>query len=186
MVKFWITKVLHENHIVLRDLKAENIIKKDGIFKITNFHFAERLRISQLDEEVKGPCMGSLRLMAPEIIARKPYGLKVTCSKRRLMSGLWECSSFKWSTAPILSILLRFRSSIARSTAKITSATRKHRRWITIRLQIWGYSFWNSLWQSKAENGPISNSFIILWEKMGFWMKIRCNKKIFCWSLPPD
>ena len=39
----WLTKVLHENHIVLRDLKADNIIKKDGIYKIANFHFAERL-----------------------------------------------------------------------------------------------------------------------------------------------
>ena len=30
-----------------------------------------------MEEEIKGPCMGSLKLMAPEVVLRKPYGVKV-------------------------------------------------------------------------------------------------------------
>ena len=40
MVSILVMKVLHDNHVVLRDLKADNIIRKNGIFKIANFHYA--------------------------------------------------------------------------------------------------------------------------------------------------
>lgn len=43
--KYFVIKELHDNFIVVRDLKADNIIRKNGVFKIANFHYAQKLPI---------------------------------------------------------------------------------------------------------------------------------------------
>ena len=69
---------MHKHKIVHRDLKAENIMSHNGIYKIIDFGFSKKLAITQEGNEVKGTSLGTITTMAPEIMNHKPYGVKVT------------------------------------------------------------------------------------------------------------
>jgi len=62
---------------VHRDLKAENIMSHNGTYKIIDFGFSKKLEISMESLEVKGTALGTITTMAPEVMSKKPYGLKV-------------------------------------------------------------------------------------------------------------
>jgi len=71
---------LHDQKIVFRDLKPDNIgFNYEGILKLFDFGLAKELRE---DERVKDDlykmtgCTGSIRYMSPENIGGKPYNLK--------------------------------------------------------------------------------------------------------------
>jgi serine/threonine protein kinase len=64
---------LHSKRIIHRDLKAENILIHNGIFKIADFGFSKQLT----EEEANGTLLGTITTMAPEVMKREKYGLKV-------------------------------------------------------------------------------------------------------------
>ena len=68
---------LHRHRIVHRDLKAENIMSHNGTYKIIDFGFSKKLQIAQDNAEVKNTTLGTTTTMAPEVMGRRPYGLKV-------------------------------------------------------------------------------------------------------------
>jgi serine/threonine protein kinase len=84
---------LHSYKIVHRDLKAENIMSHNGTYKIIDFGFSKKLQISQEGAEVRNTSLGTITTMAPEVMSRKPYGLKVAVLSLRLISGLWASFS---------------------------------------------------------------------------------------------
>lgn len=68
-------KSLHEDHIVYRDLKPENVmLHESGHIRLIDFGFAKKL-VSERTSSV----LGSPEYMAPEIVMRKPHGLAVDC-----------------------------------------------------------------------------------------------------------
>ena len=69
---------LHKHNIIHRDLKAENIMSHNGKYKIIDFGFSKKLQISQENAEIKGTSLGTITTMAPEVMSKKPYGLKVS------------------------------------------------------------------------------------------------------------
>lgn len=68
---------MHRHKIVHRDLKADNIMSHNGTYKIIDFGFSKKLDIAQEMMEVKGTSLGTITTMAPEVMSRMPYGLKV-------------------------------------------------------------------------------------------------------------
>lgn len=78
-----------------RDLKAENVLKHNEIFKIGDFGFSKKLDIH--NDEVIGfhTLLGTECTMAPEVINNEKYGLKVILASYRLISGQLESSSIK-------------------------------------------------------------------------------------------
>ena len=68
---------LPRHRIVHRDLKAENIMSHNGTYKIIDFGFSKKLQIAQENIEVKNTTLGTITTMAPEVMGRRPYGLKV-------------------------------------------------------------------------------------------------------------
>ena len=49
----------------------------NGTYKIIDFGFSKKLEISQENLEIKHTSLGTITTMAPEVMGRKPYGLKV-------------------------------------------------------------------------------------------------------------
>jgi serine/threonine protein kinase len=80
-------KVLHSHKIVHRDLKAENIMSHNGTYKIIDFGFSKKLQISQENTECRNTSLGTITTMAPEVMGRKSYGLKVHIALFRLIYG---------------------------------------------------------------------------------------------------
>ncbi len=64
---------LHEKKIIHRDLKLANIFIKDNVIKLGDLGFARKCE----NDNIIGTKAGTPIIMAPEIIERKPYGLKV-------------------------------------------------------------------------------------------------------------
>lgn len=69
--------------IIHRDLKSENILIHNGVFKIADFGFSK-----MLDSESTFTSLGTITNMAPEVMKRQPYGLKVAFGLLRPISGL--------------------------------------------------------------------------------------------------
>lgn len=65
---------MHEKCIVHRDLKSENIMNHNGIFKIIDFGFSKKLPSNS--EAFKGTVLGTIITMAPEVIRKQNYGVK--------------------------------------------------------------------------------------------------------------
>lgn len=66
---------MHKKGIIHRDLKAENIMFHNGILKIVDLGFSKAF--SQDPEFVDvGTVLGTIITMAPEVMKRRPYGLK--------------------------------------------------------------------------------------------------------------
>ena len=86
-------KVLHSHKIVHRDLKADNIMSHNGTYKIIDFGFSKKLQIAQEGAEIRNTSLGTITTMAPEVMGRKPYGLKVRLVSLRRISGRWELYS---------------------------------------------------------------------------------------------
>ena len=85
-------QVLHSHKIVHRDLKADNIMSHNGTYKIIDFGFSKKLQIAQESAEVRNTSLGTITTMAPEVMGRKPYGLKVRLFLLRQISGQLESS----------------------------------------------------------------------------------------------
>jgi len=64
---------MHKMNIAHRDLKTENIMSHNGIYKIIDLGFA---RIIPNEKLVRGTHLGSPHTMAPEVKGNKKYGLK--------------------------------------------------------------------------------------------------------------
>lgn len=89
------TQELHKHKIIHRDLKAENIMSHNGTYKIIDFGFSKKLLIAQENAEVKGTSLGTITTMAPQVMSKRPYGLKVINLSFRQIFGHSESYSFK-------------------------------------------------------------------------------------------
>jgi serine/threonine protein kinase len=69
---------MHRHNIIHRDLKSENIFKHNEKYKIGDFGFAKI--IANLNDIGEGTTLGTLATMAPEVMARGKYGIKVIIS----------------------------------------------------------------------------------------------------------
>lgn len=67
----------------------------NGTYKIIDFGFSKKLQISQENAELRNTSLGTITTMAPEVMSRKPYGLKVIRNLFRQISGLLVLSSSK-------------------------------------------------------------------------------------------
>ena len=68
-------KYLHENNILYRDLKAENIlIGADGHIKLTDFGLSKKIK---RDFETSDSFCGSKAYMSPEMIRQEPHGKSI-------------------------------------------------------------------------------------------------------------
>ncbi|KAL4506887.1 hypothetical protein ABPG72_001308 [Tetrahymena utriculariae] len=65
---------LVKHNVIHRDLKPANILINDQVFKIADFGFAKYVDYSSA--QLLRSCVGSPLYMAPQILARKAYGLK--------------------------------------------------------------------------------------------------------------
>ena len=79
-------KSLHDDNIVYRDLKPENVmLHESGHIRLIDFGFAKKL-----SSERTASVLGSPEYMAPEVVMRKPHGLAVDCwSFGILLFELW-------------------------------------------------------------------------------------------------
>ena len=58
--------VLYDRNITHRDIKAQNILIKDGVAKLADFGFAKELREKDVQEDGTG--VGTILYMAPQLI----------------------------------------------------------------------------------------------------------------------
>lgn len=64
---------MHEKNIIHRDLKADNIMSHNGIYKIVDLGFA---KLVPKDSETYNTTLGTIITMAPEVMRKQKYGLK--------------------------------------------------------------------------------------------------------------
>jgi serine/threonine protein kinase len=62
----------------------------NGTYKIIDFGFSKKLQIAQENAEIKGTSLGTITTMAPEVMSKRAYGLKVKECRLRRTSGRWE------------------------------------------------------------------------------------------------
>jgi serine/threonine protein kinase len=66
---------LHVQGVIYRDLKPENLlIDTQGHIKMTDFGLAKQL---DADEETTSTFCGTSEYLAPELVGRRPYGVKI-------------------------------------------------------------------------------------------------------------
>eukprot|EP00568_Trieres_chinensis_P009063 CAMPEP_0183314746 /NCGR_PEP_ID=MMETSP0160_2-20130417/49439_1 /TAXON_ID=2839 ORGANISM="Odontella Sinensis, Strain Grunow 1884" /NCGR_SAMPLE_ID=MMETSP0160_2 /ASSEMBLY_ACC=CAM_ASM_000250 /LENGTH=93 /DNA_ID=CAMNT_0025480145 /DNA_START=1 /DNA_END=279 /DNA_ORIENTATION=- len=83
---------LHENRIVFRDLKPQNI-GFDDKNKVKIFDFGIARKLDPGDEKHPTGNTGTLRYMAPEVAKCKNYGLEVDVYSFGML--LWEICKWK-------------------------------------------------------------------------------------------
>lgn len=66
---------MHKHNVLHRDLKCENIFKHNEKYKVGDFGFAKT--IANLYDIDAGTTLGTLTTMAPEVMNRNKYGIKV-------------------------------------------------------------------------------------------------------------
>lgn len=64
---------MHSHKIIHRDLKAQNILSHNGVYKIADLGFS-KLQVSE--DPIKQTTLGTITTMAPEVMNKEPYGLK--------------------------------------------------------------------------------------------------------------
>lgn len=64
---------MHKQNIIHRDLKTDNIMCHNGIYKIVDLGFAKML---PANSDIFGTVLGTIITMAPEVMRREKYGLK--------------------------------------------------------------------------------------------------------------
>ena len=74
---------MHTHNIIHRDLKAENILSHNGVYKIADLGFSKQL----MEDELKQTTLGTITTMAPEVMQKESYGLKVHLRIFRLIYG---------------------------------------------------------------------------------------------------
>ena len=82
--------VLYDYNITHRDIKAQNILIKDGVAKLADFGFAKELREKDVQEDGTG--VGTILYMAPQLILQDKPQYSIRCDV--------------WSIGVILFILL--------------------------------------------------------------------------------
>jgi serine/threonine protein kinase len=75
---------MHTHNIIHRDLKAENILSHNGVYKIADLGFSKQVG----NEEVKQTTLGTITTMAPEVMRKEAYGLKVCF--RDIQADIWS------------------------------------------------------------------------------------------------
>ncbi len=64
---------MHKLNIIHRDLKTDNIMSHNGIYKIVDLGFAKLL---PSDSDIQNTVLGTIITMAPEVMMRNKYPLK--------------------------------------------------------------------------------------------------------------
>ena len=57
---------MHTHRIIHRDLKAENILSHNGVYKIADLGFSKQVE----EEEVSRTTLGTITTMAPEVMKK--------------------------------------------------------------------------------------------------------------------
>ena len=60
-------------------------MEHNGTYKIIDFGFSKKLEV--INTETRNTSLGTITTMAPEVMGRKPYGLKVLYFLFRLIFG---------------------------------------------------------------------------------------------------
>ena len=63
---------MHEQNIIHRDIKSENIMSSNGVYKLVDLGFAKLLPF----QDIKNTTLGTMTTMAPEVLKKEKYGLK--------------------------------------------------------------------------------------------------------------
>ena len=69
--------ILYDYNITHRDIKAQNILVKDGVAKIADFGFAKELREKDVQEDGTG--VGTMLYMAPQLIFEEKPVYSIRC-----------------------------------------------------------------------------------------------------------
>ena len=69
--------VLYDYNITHRDIKAQNILIKDGVAKLADFGFAKELREKDVQEDGTG--VGTILYMAPQLILQDKPQYSIRC-----------------------------------------------------------------------------------------------------------
>ena len=72
-------------------MKAENILSHNGVYKIADLGFSKQI----MEDELKQTTLGTITTMAPEVMQKESYGLKVHMSLFRLIYGRLVLSFFR-------------------------------------------------------------------------------------------
>ena len=58
---------MHKENIVHRDLKSDNIMSHNGVYKIVDLGFAKKI---PAESDIYGTVLGTIITMAPEVMRR--------------------------------------------------------------------------------------------------------------------